>query len=277
MLSRDELPEFRKHGFDRKFLPLEEADFKPPPRHINQLLDFLSVLGGGSLSEMKILDLGCGRGELVGALRERGARAYGIEIDPRFVRSGAVLETLYTSDYPLLTTVDQCGKSIFPDGYFDIVVSDQVLEHVADLGSVTREISRVLKPKGFTCHQFPARLRIVEPHYRLPFVHWLPKNRLRRVAIKSLLSFGMSNEFFPQYGIDDRTSIIFKYSVEETFYRKLHEIESAFASEGLKSEFRRLMHAYVESRLRRRVPYFLPVPELVSTFRMVMFCAQKRA
>lgn len=276
-VSQDSLPEFRKHGFDKKFQALQESDFWPMPKHISQLLEFLSAVSAGDISGIKILDLGCGRGELVGALRDRGARAYGIEVDPRFVESGAILGGLYQDDYPLLSTVDSSGRSIFPEGYFDIVVSDQVLEHVADLRSVTREIFRLLRPGGLTCHQFPARHRLVEPHYKLPLVHWLPKNRVRQQAIKFLLSLGLSSEFFPRYDLGDRTSIIFKYSVEETFYRSIREIKTIFQSEGLSPIFRRMMHLYIEGRLKRKIPYLVPLAEYVSSFRMVMFCARKQA
>lgn len=275
--SQGALPEFRKHGFDKKFVVLQETDFRPMPRHVSQFIQFLSAANAGDLSGIKILDLGCGRGELVGALRDKGARAYGIEVDARFVNSGAILDRLHEDEYPLLSTINSNGKSIFPAGYFDIVISDQVLEHVADLKSVTSEIFRVLRPGGLTCHQFPARHRMMEPHYKLPLVHWLPKGRLRQQAIKLLLWLGLSREFFPQYDLKDRAAIIFKYSVEETFYRKVREIKSTFQSAGLIPIFRSMMHLYVESRLRRKIPYALPLAEYVSAFRMVMFCARKPA
>jgi SAM-dependent methyltransferase len=66
----------------------------------------------------------------------------------------------------------------FSDGLFDIVVSNHVIEHVGSQGDQTRhlsEIFRVLKPGGYLYLAVPNRWRLVEPHYRIPFLSWMPK------------------------------------------------------------------------------------------------------
>jgi 2-polyprenyl-6-hydroxyphenyl methylase/3-demethylubiquinone-9 3-methyltransferase len=142
-----ELPEFRLHGFDDKFKPLTEANLQASA-HNEQYIRFLTLWLGKPLKGLRVLDLGCGRGELTGALRARGARAFGIEVDERFVESGKILDVLFQDELPVLSTVDREGRSIFPSEFFDLVISDQVLEHVADLEAVTAEVARVLKPGG---------------------------------------------------------------------------------------------------------------------------------
>ena len=44
-----------------------------------------------------------------------------------------------------------------PDGNFDIVYSNAVLEHITDLGRVTNEIARITKPDGYGYHQIDWR------------------------------------------------------------------------------------------------------------------------
>lgn len=39
----------------------------------------------------------------------------------------------------------------FPDGWFDIVVSGQVIEHVEDIYAWVREIARITRKDGFVC------------------------------------------------------------------------------------------------------------------------------
>jgi cyclopropane fatty-acyl-phospholipid synthase-like methyltransferase len=128
---------------------------------IETLLTHLQIQPGHTL-----LDLGCGKGALVEALRDRGYDAYGCDIadsqasdyDVHAVRSD-YLKTIALDPYRLP----------FEDARFDAVVSDQVLEHVMDYRSVFREIHRVLKPGGLSLHLFPGRFIPIEPHVFVPF------------------------------------------------------------------------------------------------------------
>ncbi|WP_266181031.1 class I SAM-dependent methyltransferase [Dyella humicola] len=66
----------------------------------------------------------------------------------------------------------------FADETFDVVISNHVIEHVGDESSQLlhlRELRRVLKPGGRGYLAVPNRWMVVEPHYRVPFLSWLPK------------------------------------------------------------------------------------------------------
>lgn len=66
----------------------------------------------------------------------------------------------------------------FADGSFDVVISNHVIEHVgesADQGAHLRELRRVLATDGVGYLAVPSRWMIVEPHYRLAFLSWLPR------------------------------------------------------------------------------------------------------
>ena len=62
----------------------------------------------------------------------------------------------------------------FPDDYFDLVITAQNYEHVSDAFRLSEEIFRVLKPGGFCLFSGPNRLALIEDHYKLPFLSWLP-------------------------------------------------------------------------------------------------------
>ncbi len=89
------------------------------------------------LDGKRVLDLGCGLGFLVRALRELGVEAYGIDVSEYAVKQGENL-----------TQVDITEEKIpFNDEYFDLVICQDVLEHLPfdKHGFVFNEISRVCK------------------------------------------------------------------------------------------------------------------------------------
>lgn len=94
-------------------------------------------------AEGKVLDFGCGNGDVVLALRGQGRDAHGIELDePRIrkaLKPGAEQHvTLYGGGIP----------SPFADASFDWIVSTEVIEHIPDIARYIPEFHRVLRPGG---------------------------------------------------------------------------------------------------------------------------------
>lgn len=74
------------------------------------------------------------------------------------------------------------GKRIpVPDRFFDLLVCNSVLEHVppGQRAALAAEMRRVAR--SVFC-QTPARSFPIEPHFLMPFVHWLPR-RLGFLAV----------------------------------------------------------------------------------------------
>jgi SAM-dependent methyltransferase len=57
--------------------------------------------------------------------------------------------------FPHVEVIAQSESLPFPDGCFDLVVSQAVLEHVADPGAAAKEMLRVLKPGGELYAEIP--------------------------------------------------------------------------------------------------------------------------
>lgn len=95
-----------------------------------------------------MLDLGAGAGRL-SAMNFRGSarRVCGIDLDPR-VTSNPHLEEGHVADAQAVP---------YPDGFFDVVVADNVVEHLDDPRAVFREVCRVLRPGGFFLFKTPNR------------------------------------------------------------------------------------------------------------------------
>lgn len=80
-------------------------------------------------------------------------------------------------------TVERLGLA---DSGFDVVICNQVYEHVPDPQMLIRQIHRLLKPGGFCYFAGPNLLFPIEPHVFWPFVHWLP----RKLAVQLMRFFG---------------------------------------------------------------------------------------
>ena len=102
-----------------------------------------ALLLGEAWPGERVLDLGCGAGRFVGALRDAGADPVGVEI------AGAALERARRNvpggDFRL---VEPDGSLPLDHRSVDLVWCSEVLEHVADVGELLLEVRRVLRPGG---------------------------------------------------------------------------------------------------------------------------------
>lgn len=118
-----------------------------------------------------LLDVGAGAG-IVPMMNFKGLakRVCGVDLDPRVV------------DNPMLDEgiVGNAGALPYADGQFDVVIADNVAEHLADPKAALREIWRVLKPGGVFLFKTPNRAHYMPTIARVT-PHWFHQafNRLR--------------------------------------------------------------------------------------------------
>ena len=113
------------------------------------------------LNGKKLLDVGSGWGEIIACALEKGADAYGIDID---------LEPIEIANELVGKTRSICakGESIpCSDNSFDIVTSYCVLEHVEDYKLVIKELLRITKAGGIIYLFYANYLSHHEGHYKI--------------------------------------------------------------------------------------------------------------
>ncbi len=91
-------------------------------------------------SSGKILDVGCGTGELLKYFKDKGWNTSGIEPVEK-ARSFAIKE--YSLD-----VFEEKQLHLFDSQYFDVITLWHVLEHVYNLNERIEELKRILKPDG---------------------------------------------------------------------------------------------------------------------------------
>ena len=137
-----------------------------------------------TLEGRRILDVGCGIGTYVNRLRDLSNRVYGVDIEEKRLRRGA--ETLPN----LALAAAECLP--FLDASFDVVLLNEVIEHVKDDAAAVREACRVTAGGGHIVIYAPNRLFPFETHGvylggryvfgNIPLVNYLPGFLRRRLV-----------------------------------------------------------------------------------------------
>jgi SAM-dependent methyltransferase len=115
------------------------------------LLDPIILEVLGDIKGKHILDAGCGDGYLSRKLASRGALVTAVEISQKML-DFAILEQKKS---PLLINYYQSDCSSMPflaDSSFDITVTNNVIQDVADYKGAFKEFSRLMKPGGMYLH-----------------------------------------------------------------------------------------------------------------------------
>ena len=127
---------------------------------------------------MRVLDVGCGRGEIIRHCMRLGIEAYGLdyaEAAARLTREAIEAEQAEQPDQPYKAGVcrTDAKRLPFPDKYFDRVLMFDVVEHLYpwELHQAMLDVRRVLKDNGrFIIHTAPNRWYDA---YAYPVVRWV--------------------------------------------------------------------------------------------------------
>ncbi|NEB74021.1 class I SAM-dependent methyltransferase, partial [Streptomyces sp. SID14478] len=104
---------------------------------VPDLLDAAQVAEG-----VRHLDVGCGTGTVAEAARARGAQVTAVDAEPDMVEATRARVPEARTERAVLPHLP------YPDGEFDCVTANFVLNHVGDPIAALTELRRVLRPGG---------------------------------------------------------------------------------------------------------------------------------
>jgi len=153
---------------------------KPRPGKIPKLEDqsffrlanlkFKNMLG--NVKDKKVLDVGCGRGNLSLYLAQEGAIVIGIDLSKNYI--ALCKARMNELDLKIEFMVMNAQVPDFEDNTFDVIVGSRIIHHLPDIDLFYRECKRLLKKRGF--------ISFIEPLKKNPIVElnrkfFAPKSR----------------------------------------------------------------------------------------------------
>ena len=172
------------------------------------LLSIARLVPNGS----RVLDLGCGTGELLAHLiRERGCSGYGVEIDDSNVQA------CVDRDVNVIQLNLEEGLSLFGDSSFDVVLQIDTLQHLHNAEIMLRETARVGRLGIVAFPNFghwPNRLAVLRgrmPVTKVLPYQWYDTPNIRVGTLQDFRALALNNhlKILDQFGLQDGEEIRF--------------------------------------------------------------------
>lgn len=123
------------------------------------------------LFQCRCLEIGCSTGINTNFLSKTFAECLGIDIDEDAVKFGN-----NQKQQNVFFFIGDAMHLPFRSGVFDVMLCNHVYEHVPNSELLLNEVFRVLKRDGFCYFAAGNKYSLIEGHYHLPFLSWIPKS-----------------------------------------------------------------------------------------------------
>lgn len=240
----------------------------PPAKsttHVHLLSAINTELGRAPSDRLRLLDVGCGAGDLLTYLLRSlviiqpsvELECFGFDVSDSGMLAGDLANVAIAQLAEVDPAVDWRERiSIirstdpwpYPDEHFDVVVSNQVVEHVDDHELFFSELRRTLKEGGFSVHLFPLQHCLWEWHIKVPLYHRVRNHDMRTAYIKRMVQFGLKKPMLlhPDESIDDYAGREADMMRDFTNYLSQREVYRIGKRVKLRTSFRYTQEYYAQ-------------------------------
>jgi 2-polyprenyl-3-methyl-5-hydroxy-6-metoxy-1,4-benzoquinol methylase len=166
------------HAADLKVTPQALLQARPlsfpmsTNRRGEELVEFLSRCVEIDLDGKRVLDVGCAYGGLSVALSNAGAKVSGIDVSAKFIKyAEANARETAQVDFHVVDASSVGIRKLFEKGSFDLIVINDVLEHIYDTASLVANIDWLLNETGMVYFKVPnafsPRFALSEGHRKI--------------------------------------------------------------------------------------------------------------
>lgn len=117
-----------------------KAESLSPPPFVQTRMEEITSEFAAYRQTNRLLDVGCGAGNLLQAARKNGWNAQGVDVAAHSIKH--VCELGFEAFH------GELQKANFPSQHFDVVTAAEILEHLAEPRLLLEEVARVLRPGG---------------------------------------------------------------------------------------------------------------------------------
>jgi len=162
---------------------------------------FKSIRALPGYPNLKVLDLSCGRGEILSALTGDGCTTRGTHYRSDDYKLTTQFTPLMTGGLTIDDGVDLMKPLPYESASFDLVILSEVIEHLESFMPIVREIGRVLRPGGHFVMSTPNMARLHSRlHFLLTGTHKLIRRRVGwDLAADELYAYHINPVDFPLF------------------------------------------------------------------------------
>ncbi len=185
----------------------------------------------GDLKNLNLLDIGCSSGIMTFEYAKYFNMVTGIDLDSKAVEFAIINNQPNNIKY-MIGPIEESG--LLPNT-FDVITCSNIYEHVPSAQVLMDKIFTLLK-EGGTCYftaQNRYNLDIIEPHYKLPFLSWLPK----KIAHYYIRIFTNENSYYETHlSMRKLKKLTSKFEVTDYTLEIIKNPEKYFATDMLKEK-----------------------------------------